>query len=163
MVSVERETFPGLVEDGALVVGYVETAYWRDVGSPEALVAASRDLVLGLAPREALDRLALGRVGGALVDEEAQVAGEVGSGSVVMPHARVEPGALVAGSVVMRGVVVGPGAEVRDSVLGPGAAVGSGARLHGVALGDDARVGDGAVLEGVRVGCGETAGTKLAP
>ena len=47
VVSVERETFPGLVEDGALVVGYVENAYWRDVGTPAALVAASRDLVLG--------------------------------------------------------------------------------------------------------------------
>ena len=50
VVSVERETFPGLVADGALVVGYVENAYWRDVGTPAALVAASRDLVLGAAP-----------------------------------------------------------------------------------------------------------------
>ncbi len=163
-VSVERETFPALLDTGAQVVGYVESAYWRDVGSPEALVAASHDLVVGVAPGDALDRLASTRSsGGAIVAEEAQVAGKVGSGSVVMPYARVEPGALVAGSVLMRGVVVGSGAEVRDSVLGPGAAVGSGARLHGVTLGDDARVGDGAVLEGVRVGCGETAGTKRAP
>ena len=34
VVSVERETFPGLVEDDAVVVGYVENAYWRDVGTP---------------------------------------------------------------------------------------------------------------------------------
>ena len=39
VVSVERETFPGLVEHDAVVVGYVENAYWRDVGTPEALVA----------------------------------------------------------------------------------------------------------------------------
>ena len=45
-VSVERETFPGLVSGGALVVGHVENAYWRDVGNPAALVAASVDLVL---------------------------------------------------------------------------------------------------------------------
>ena len=49
VVSVERETFPELVAAGRLVVGYVDTAYWRDVGTPQALVAASRDLVLGVA------------------------------------------------------------------------------------------------------------------
>ena len=48
VVSVERETFPGLVADGALVVGYVENGYWRDVGTPAALVAASADLVRGV-------------------------------------------------------------------------------------------------------------------
>src|SRR5690606_9884900 len=53
-VSVERETFPGLVADGRLLVGYVETAYWRDVGTPLALVEASRDVVLGVAPTPAV-------------------------------------------------------------------------------------------------------------
>ena len=33
-VSVERETFPGLIEAGELVMGYHESAYWLDVGTP---------------------------------------------------------------------------------------------------------------------------------
>ncbi|MFD0889014.1 NDP-sugar synthase, partial [Streptosporangium algeriense] len=47
VVSVERETFPGLIEDGALVLGYADASYWLDVGTPAAFVQGSRDLVLG--------------------------------------------------------------------------------------------------------------------
>ena len=143
-VSVERETFPGLVSGGALVVGYVENAYWRDVGNPAALVAASADLVL-----------AEGR--SALVDAAADVdpSARVDAGTVVGARAVVGAGALVSGSVVMPGAVVGAGARVLDSVLGPQARVGDGVRLEAVTVGDGARVEAGAgVSPGSRVDCG---------
>ncbi len=143
-VSVERETFPGLVSGGALVVGYVENAYWRDVGNPAALVAASADLVL-----------AEGR--SALVDAAADVdpSATVDAGTVVGARAVVGAGALVSGSVVMPGAAVGAGARVVDSVLGPQARVGEGVRLEAVTVGDGARVEAGAgVSPGSRVDCG---------
>ncbi len=143
-VSVERETFPGLVSGGALVVGYVENAYWRDVGNPAALVAASADLVL-----------AEGRT--ALVDATADVdpSARVDAGTVVGARAVVGAGALVSGSVVMPGAAVGAGARVVDSVLGPPARVGEGVRLEAVTVGDGARVEAGAgVSPGSRVDCG---------
>lgn len=149
VVSVERETFPGLVDGGALVVGYVETAYWRDVGSPEALVAASRDVVTGVAPTGA----ATGSDGEKVVADDAEVAGEVRAGSVVLARARVEAGAVVTESVLMQGARVGPGARVHASVLGPGAAVGEQAQLDGVTLGDGASVAPGLRLEHQQVGC----------
>src|ERR1019366_2813705 len=46
-VSVERETFPGLIDAGQLVMGYHESAYWLDVGTPQAFVRGSCGLVLG--------------------------------------------------------------------------------------------------------------------
>ncbi len=150
VVSVERETFPGLVESGALVVGYVDTAYWRDVGSPEALVAASRDLVLGHAPSAAVAP----PVDGSMVADGAEVAGSLDGGSSVLSGARVAAGAVVSGSVVMSGARVGRDAVVRDSVVGPGAVVGARALLDRAAVGDGARVADGAVLEQRRIGCG---------
>src|SRR5213080_1729654 len=45
-VSVERETFPGLIEAGALVMGYHESAYWLDVGTPQAFVRGSCERML---------------------------------------------------------------------------------------------------------------------
>jgi mannose-1-phosphate guanylyltransferase len=153
VVSVERETFPGLVEDGALVVGYVENAYWRDVGTPAALVAASRDLVLGDAPSPAVP--AEGR--GADVDPSAEVAptARVTDGSVVLAGATVGADARIEGSVLMTGSVVGAGAEVVASVLGPGAWLADGVRLEDVTVGDGARIEAGAtVAPGTRVGCG---------
>ena len=47
VVSVERETFPQLISSGAVVMGYAENAYWLDVGTPEAFVQGSCDVVLG--------------------------------------------------------------------------------------------------------------------
>ena len=44
-VSVERETFPGLLAAGARVAGHVDTSYWRDLGTPADFVAGSADLV----------------------------------------------------------------------------------------------------------------------
>jgi len=151
-VSVERETFPGLIEDGALIVGYVESAYWRDVGTPEALVGASRDVVTGVAPR--YDGIP---AGDSVVDPTALVGGEVSGGSVLEEGAVVESGARVEGSIVMAHSHVGRDAVVIASVLGPGSHVASAARLEGVTLGDAARVTESTVVPtGTRVGCEET-------
>jgi mannose-1-phosphate guanylyltransferase len=159
VVSVERETFPGLVADGALVVGYVENAYWRDVGTPAALVAASRDLVLGSATSPAVRRAP----DSAWVAEGAEVSADarVDGGSSVVAGARVEAGAVVSGSVLMSAAEVGEGAEVVDSVIGPGAVVSAGVRLREVTVGDGARVA-GPVEPGSRVECGETVPVSAA-
>ena len=151
-VSVERETFPGLVADDAVVVGYVENAYWRDVGTPAALVAASRDLVLGVATSPAADRAP----GPAWVEPGADVAATatVDGGSTVAPGARVGEGARVSGSVLMEGATVGDGAEVVGCVLGPRSTVAAGVHLRDVTLGDGARVA-GPLEPGSRVECGE--------
>lgn len=154
-VSVERETFPGLVADGRVVVGHVDTAYWRDVGTPTALVEASRDVVLGLAPTPAITAAQ----GPARIHEEATVAADahVDDGSGVMAAARIGSGARVSGSVIMTGAVVEGGATVTRSVVGPGARVASDAVITGTTLGDDAVVSAGVRLgEGTRVDCGVT-------
>jgi mannose-1-phosphate guanylyltransferase len=154
VVSVERQTFPGLVAAGDLVIGYLENAYWRDVGSPAALVAASRDLVLGTAPSPAVPP----GDGHARLDPSAVVDGtaRVGGGSTVGQQATVGPAAVVTGSVLMPGARVEGDAVVVDSVVGPGAGVGRGVRLDGVTVGDGAVVEAGAALPpGTRVDCGD--------
>ncbi len=154
VVSVERETFPGLVASGAVVVGYVEKAYWRDVGTPTALVAASRDLVLGTATSPATDR----EPGDAWVDAAATVSpsATLAGGTTVAAGASVGARAVVTGSVLMPGATVGEGAEVESCVLGPGASVAADVRIHDVAVGDEAHV-VGTLEPGSRVPCGETA------
>jgi mannose-1-phosphate guanylyltransferase len=150
VVSVERQTFPGLVASGHRVVGHVDAAYWTDVGTPALLVSASCDLVRGVVSSPAAPRTD----GVALVQTGARVAGEVGGGTVVGPSAQVGDGAVVSASVLMDGAVVGPGARLERSVLGPAAVVGEGAHLVDVVLGDDARVGAGWRGVGNRVACG---------
>jgi len=155
VVSVERETFPALVEAGRLVVGFVDTAYWRDVGTPAALVAASKDLVLGVAPSPAVTA----GHGGARISPDAHVSGAatVNGGSLIAAGARVGDAARVSGSVVMAGAVVGTDAVVTDCAIGPGARVGDGAELFAVTVGDEARIADGARLRDQRIECGTSA------
>ncbi|PRX44286.1 mannose-1-phosphate guanylyltransferase [Prauserella shujinwangii] len=154
-VSVERETFPSLLGDGAHVHGFVDSSYWLDVGTPEAFVRGSADLVRGVAPTSALP----GPVGEALCLDGAKVAdgATVTGGATVGSGAEVAAGATVDGAVLFDGAVVAPDAVVERSVLGAGARVGEGAVLRGVVLGDGAVVGAGCeLLDGARVWPGVT-------
>jgi len=149
-VSVERETFPGLIEAGELVMGYHESAYWLDVGTPQAFVRGSCDLVLGRLPAPAVP----GPPGPSLLLAGASVADDatVTGGTVVGAGTRVGAGATVAGSVLFDGATVGDGAVVRDSILGRGAVVAPGAVLDEAVVGDGAFIGAGNELaRGIRI------------
>jgi mannose-1-phosphate guanylyltransferase len=149
-VSVERETFPGLLAAGALVLGFVDDSYWLDLGTPAAFVQGSADLVRGIAPSPALP----GPVGDNLVLDPTGVSvhAAVIGGSCLGHGVRVEDGATVDGSVVFDGAVIEEGATVRASVIGRGARVGAGTRLDGVVLGDRVDIGAGnELLDGARV------------
>ena len=149
-VSVERETFPGLIEAGELVMGYHESAYWLDVGTPQTFVRGSCDLVLGRLPAPAVP----GPAGPRLLLEGASVAGDasVSGGTVVGAGASVGAGATVFGSVLFDSAVVGEGAVVRDSILGRGAVVAQGAVVEDAVIGDGAFIGSGNELaHGIRV------------
>jgi mannose-1-phosphate guanylyltransferase len=153
VTSVERETFPGLIGQGAVVMGYLESGYWLDVGTPEAFVQGSCDLVLGhlispaLAATDGVPGEAL-LLNGARVSPAAQVSGGtvVGAGSVIAAGARVQR------SVLFDGVEIGAGAQVSGSVLGRGARIGESAVLDAAVLGEDVCVASGNELRaGLRV------------
>jgi mannose-1-phosphate guanylyltransferase len=148
-VSVERETFPAFVESGRPVFGYLDSAYWLDVGTPAQFVRASADLVRGVLSSPMLP----GKPGDALVDgAEVEQTAVVNGGSALEAGAYVGVGARVSGSVVGEGVWIGAGALVERSVLGPGAQVGARSRLTDAVIGHGAQVGaDNELVGGVRI------------
>ncbi len=152
-VSVERETFPGLLEDGALIQAYVDSSYWLDLGTPEAYVRGSADLVRGI-----IESTALPGVPGEWLDlEGSTVSGDatVSGGSVVGRGASVGARATIDGSVLQDGVQVASDAVVRRSAVGAGAVIGEGAVLDGVVVGEGATVGARCeLLSGARVWAG---------
>ncbi|MEV3930191.1 MULTISPECIES: sugar phosphate nucleotidyltransferase [unclassified Streptomyces] len=152
-VSVERETFPGLLDSGAHLQGMVDSTYWLDLGTPQAFVRGSADLVLGRAPSPAVP----GRCGDRLVLPTASVASDakLTGGTVVGEGALIGEGARISGSTVLDGAVVGPGAVITDSLVGAGARIGSRTVLTGAVIGDGAQVGaDNELRDGIRVWCG---------
>jgi mannose-1-phosphate guanylyltransferase len=117
VVSVERETFPQLVANGAKVYGYLENAYWLDIGTPKALLKASIDIVM---------RTGEGLVmPGAVVDPTAIISG----GSSIGRDATVATGAQINGSIVEAGAVIGANSVITDSFVAAGAIVENEAKI----------------------------------
>ena len=117
VVSVERQTFPQLVASGAKVFGYVENAYWLDIGTPRALLKASIDIV-----KRSGDFLAMP---GARIDPTAVITG----GSCIGVNSIVGAGAVLDGSIVEAGCVIGSNSRITDSFVADGAKVGNDVKI----------------------------------
>jgi len=117
IVSVERETFPQLVDSGAKVFGYLENAYWLDIGTPRALLKASIDIVTRSGQFLAM--------AGSTIDPTAVITG----GSCIGPNSSVGAGAVIDGSIIEAGCVVGLNARITDSFVAAGAAVENNAKI----------------------------------
>ena len=158
VISVERVTFPALISSGQVLMGYPDSAYWLDVGTPETFVRGSCDLVLGGLASAALP----GPCGEALVLRGAVLhpGAQVTGGTVIGAGSHVGAGARVDGSVLFDGVTIGAGARISGSVIGAAASIGDGAVLDGAVIGDGARIATGNELcGGLRV----WPGTDLGP
>jgi NDP-sugar pyrophosphorylase family protein len=161
-VSIERKTFPELVEAGVLYA-LASDAYWLDTGTPQQFLQAQIDILSGRR------RSVLGAPeirAGIWVDPSAAVAGElcsqcyvaakasVAEGSVVRDSvigygSRIGADAQVSRSVLMAGAEVRSGAEVSDSIVGPRAVIGEHARLSAMTIvGVAAQVPPSSVLDG---------------
>jgi len=124
-----------------------ETAYWRDVGTPDAYWRAHMDL-LGPNPRFRLDRpdWPVARV----TEAPSRTTRYAHSGGP-RAAALIGPGCEIQGrvrrSVLFSGVTVGAGADVAESVVLPGATIGRGCRVHGVIVDGGCRMPDGMIVD----------------
>ncbi len=114
-VSVEREVFPVMVDQGTLFASACD-GYWIDTGNPASYIQANIDI----GGASAIDPTAK-------IDPDAVIVD-----AVVHAHAVVEAGARVDHAIIGANALVGAGAVVRDySVVGPGANVPAGAEVVG--------------------------------
>jgi mannose-1-phosphate guanylyltransferase len=157
VLSVEREIFPSLLAAGQLMMGYNDSAYFLDVGTPETFIRGCCDLVLGNLNSPALsappgDALVLA---GAEVDPSSQLSG----GTVVGAGCVIGARAVLHSAVLFDDVRIEENATVTASVVGRGAHIGANAVLNDVVVGDQARIGAGNELRsGLRVWSGAELG-----
>lgn len=145
-VSVERETFPRLLEEGRRVFGYVDQSYWRDMGTPNDFIRGSSDLVRGIAPSPVV----AGRTGESLVDDTAGVhdGALLLGGTVVGRGSEIGAGVRLDATVVFDGVTIEPGAIIENAILGAGVRIGANARISDCVIGDGATIGARCELKG---------------
>ena len=109
VVSVERDVFPALVAAGKKIYGYVEDAFWLDIGTPRALLAGSKHLVDGEFKVGATSKIAPS----ALLQD----------GTSVGERCTIDEDVLISGSIICAGSEVGAGSEIRNSFIAPGSHV----------------------------------------
>lgn len=138
-VSIERETFPALLEGGRKMHGFPFTGYWVDCGRPETFLKAN-ELVLQQEKRTVVMGEGTRNVG-ATIDDWA-VAG-----------ARCTLGADVeiARSVLLDDVQVGSNVTIKDSIVGPRVRIEDDAAIVDCVVGEGARVEKGLLLKSVKV------------
>lgn len=103
VVSIERETFPALVNDARPVFGYKEQAYWLDVGTPAALFQGSRDLIEG----------EFHAMPGCTIDPTARISGKSSLGRDVV----VGAGCVIDDCIVGDGCVIEAGSHLSHSFI----------------------------------------------
>ena len=145
-VSIERETFPRMLEDPRRMYAMTTNAYWIDIGTPEKYLQAHADVlsgVLGRVPAPGARESSPGvwLQGDAQVDADARLDAPVLLGDGVT----VAAGARVKGSVVGAGSVVGPDARVLRAVLHDGAVIDADAEAIDAVVGAGASIGAGAI------------------
>ena len=146
-VSIERETFPGLLRDRVPFFGWVAESYWLDIGSPAKYRQGQLDLLAG---QVATDVAPPGdRHVRRFVADGVQVAPDatVATPCVIGPGSRVETGARVGANAVLgANCVVGAGARIDGAILWDRVTVGAGAILRDCIVASGARIGAGADL-----------------
>jgi len=133
-VSVERETFPRMLDRRGRLFALQSDAYWIDIGTPAKYLEAHADVLAG----------ALGAPPAPGAVEKAPGVWMQGSASIAA-DARVEPPVLLGPDVS-----IASGACVRQAVLGAGCSVEKGAKVVGSVMLDGASVAnDASALDAV--------------
>jgi mannose-1-phosphate guanylyltransferase len=89
IISVERQTFPELISANKKVMGFIEKAYWLDIGTPNALMKGSKDLVTGIADADALDKYKFSHRDKNYVSLSGAITGEFKNGSAIGAHCQL--------------------------------------------------------------------------
>ena len=132
VVSVERETFPTLLEQGSILWSFKGGDYWIDIGTPAALRKASIDLVTGVFRSPVFTP----RAQQTYIDSRAKID----------LSATISPGSAIGASTLKSDAIVD------ESVIGDDVVIESGARVSRSIIGNGVRIGAGAVIERSVVG-----------
>ncbi len=141
-VSVERETFPRMLEEPRRLYALPSDTYWIDIGAPEQYLRVHADLLSGAA--------------GPVPTEPAT---ERAPGVWMQGDVEIDPGAVIDAPVVLgAGVRIAAGARVHASTLGAGVVLGAEARVLRSVVHDNVSIGDGAEVADSVIGAGAHVG-----
>jgi NDP-sugar pyrophosphorylase family protein len=138
-VSIERETFPRMLERPGRLYAMRSDCYWLDIGTPTKYFEAQIDVLVGrVGPRPTAE--ATERAPGVWVEPGAEVdpTATLVAPALVGARSRVGADATLNRTVIGADAQIGAGAMLRDVVVLDGVAVAAGAHVTRAVLGADA-------------------------
>ena len=169
-VDFSGEVFPGMLEAGRPLYGFVAGGYWEDVGTLDAYVRAHTDVLdrkveVGIPGFPLRDGVWIGEGaeihpsaivrGPAVIGDNCRVgaAAELGAHTVLGSNVRIGENTVLERTVIHDNSYLAPGVTARGAVIARSCDIRQGAHLDdGVVLGDGCRVGRHAVIgAGVKV------------
>lgn len=132
-VSIERETYPLLLQKGYKIAVYNKCSYWLDLGTPGKYLKIHKDILEGIVQigeynfnknyqhisKTAKISSSVKVVGHVYIGENVEIGSNavIGPNTVLCDNSSVGMGAKVIGSVVWDNVHVGAGATIVNSVV----------------------------------------------
>ncbi len=154
-VSIEREVFPKLAEEGKLF-GHCIDGLWIDIGKPHEYLEANKIVLDSLAKKAQQDNSEPYLKGPVALDTGVLV----GEKSVIGPYAilgknvKVGSNVKISNSVIFAEAQIADGAVLNGAIVGEGAKIGKGAKLtKGCVVGDLAKVKDSVHMHDGQVVC----------
>ena len=143
VVSVEREVFPNLLKAGLKVIGVVDEGYWLDLGTPNAFVKGSSDLVTGKIKTGLLNTFGDNLV---LSGAKVEISAKVINGSVIGINSTVGKDCEINHSVISNDVVIAEKCVIESSIIAKGAKIGAGCVIKNSVVADSVELAAGSVL-----------------
>jgi len=140
VVSVEREVFPNLLKNNYKVIGVVDESYWLDLGTPQAFVKGSSDLVTG-AIKTGLVTNNLQKLLGENVTINENV--ELLNGTFVGKNSSIGKNSKLDKCVIGENVFIGDNCVISSSIIANGSRIGDSCEILDSVIADNVEISSG--------------------
>jgi mannose-1-phosphate guanylyltransferase len=150
-VSIEREVFPKLAEEGKLC-GHFVNGLWRDIGKPEEYLETNKIILDYLSKnfkQESTKNFEIKKP--VALDKGVSIAEKsvIGPYAILGKNVTVGKNAQISNSVIFPNVNIGDFASIDEAIIGEGAKIGKNVKISsGCIIGDHAKVRDNLELSG---------------
>ena len=149
-VSMEREVFPKLVEEGQLY-GHIFQGLWMDIGKPKEYLQANKKLLSALAKtQKPINTDTFELKNPVAIPKSVHIGAKsiIGPYTVLGKNVTVGKNVHISQSVVLSNTKIDDSATINEAIIGENASIGKNVRINkGCIIGDQANIRDNITLE----------------
>ena len=141
---MEREVFPNLLKNNYKVIGVVDESYWLDLGTPNAFVKGSCDLVTGK-----IETGLIKNHSEKIIEVSAQIDENVliSNGSYVGNNSKIGKNSKIDSSVISSQVKIGMNCVIKSSIIAKNVIIEDNCVIENSVIADSVVLGSESILK----------------